>query len=509
MNHLLGLLVLFLSHLAHPHGGDSGPSTLEQEFSKMAHLHLPINYSTSDGYYLGYEIGKLEKGLVFENHPIAFGGFDKIVHKTCLNESASKQIEICPENAPFVVLENKKWDLGLGFESHIHLPLPGVGLGAGIAYIKGKNYYSLRSLNSKNERRSALNFPVNAQEFKQWRVGDQLSYMGKGTLVFNVFVGFEPFVHLGPQISKTGVYRLSMRKTNNDSMVVELGSLKSKDFSFENYAIVLGGEFSIGKAKASSVTYEFNMKDENSYTLLATLLAGRIDIVNQGLALGLGNIMMKNESLNRGHSFSGNFGFPILFLNGGYRGTYVSNGTMEEMEEGKLHLHDVYSISKVKDHFTRGPLSKHAWLNQTLITSIVREKDEPENSIISVVLNWTFSRDSLSQKQLQNRLSEAAQTIGVKQLQDLMVPDFAKGYVKVDVSLNLAAAQVLKVLSEKEKQELRTFQSKNDYPGMNQSLMKFMKKHFSHDPKEFYKTYAPQVEIHLEGENLTKTTLRL
>lgn len=261
-----------------------------------------MNYSSAEGLYLGYEIGALEEGLVFENHPTIFGGVDKVVRSTCLDESAENTIELCPQSSPVLLLENKKWDLGLGFETHIHLPLPGVGLGAGISYIKGKNYYSFRHLKHKNEKRDRLKFPLSKEEFFNWRIGDQLSYMTKGTLVFNVFVGFEPLIHLGPQISKTGVYRISMKKIDEKTLIAEVASLKSKDFSLEVSAILAGGEFTAGKAKSNTVTYEFNMEDERTFYSLAYFVAGRLDLVNKALAEGNGNVVMKTDMINRGRS---------------------------------------------------------------------------------------------------------------------------------------------------------------------------------------------------------------
>jgi len=502
LKHLLGLFISLLSLNVFAHGGDSGPSTLEQEFSKLSHVHVPVNYSTHEGYYLGYEIGAMEEGLVFENHPVAFGGMDKIVRATCLDQSLTEVIELCPENSPYVLLENKKWDLGLGFESHMHLPIPGVGLGAGISYLKGKNYYSFRYLTHKNEKRTALNFPVNPEEFKNWRSGDQLSYMSKGTIVFSVYVGFEPFVHLGPQIFRTGVYRISMKKIDDKTLIAEIANLKSKDLSLEGSAIFAGGELSGGKGKSNSVTYEFDMEAESTYPVLAHFIAGRLDLVNQAA-------LVKSDSINRGRSALGSFGFPMLFNRGGYRGTYASQGSVEELEEGHLHKHDVYSLSKVKDRSTRGVLSEHMWENKTLVTTIIKEKDEPTHSLLSVVLNWTFSRDHVKLSQFEKKIRKVARITGLSKLREIKLPDGTRGYVKIDLSINLSAEHVLKVLTPDQKAELEDHQNKNEYQALNKKLMKFMNAFFKEKDEQWFLENNPQIQVGIEGENLKKSVIHL
>jgi len=297
MRLIWGLPFLIFSFNLFAHGGDSGPSTLEQEFSKLAHLHLPINYGTNDGYYSGYEIGNLEKGLAVESHPIAFGGIDKIVRATCLEQSTTGLIEICPPEAPYYLLENKKWDLGLGLEAHMHIPFPGVGVGIGFGYLKGTNYYSYRYLKNKNEKRATLNFPLSTEEFKNWRVGDQLFYMTRGTVYFNMYIGYEPFVHLGPQISRTGVHRITMTKVDEKTLIAEIGTIKAKDFSVEVYGLVLGGEFNKGRGKASSHIYQFNMDDVESYSHLANFMSGRLALVNPSVREGAVKVIRKVASL--------------------------------------------------------------------------------------------------------------------------------------------------------------------------------------------------------------------
>lgn len=114
---------LLLGLKAHSHGGDDDPSSLEQEFAKLSHIHLPANYSTHHELELGYIFGchadeageeAEEEAPDLNLHPVLFAGYDKIRRLVCLEKSNDQKIELCPENAPHLLLENIKWDLGLG-----------------------------------------------------------------------------------------------------------------------------------------------------------------------------------------------------------------------------------------------------------------------------------------------------------------------------------------------------------------------------------------------------------
>jgi hypothetical protein len=391
---LLSIIGLFTSLSAHAHGGDDGPSTLEQEFAKLSHIHLPMNNSTHHGLLWGYEIGAHEeeadhheepKGIDVNLHPVLFGGYDKIRRYVCLESNQNQEIETCPESAPHLLVENKKWDLGVGGEIDFHLSIPYTGVGGGITYLGGKNYISMRTLQNKNEARAKLNFPTNESEFSNWRVGDQLTYMSKGSVIINAFIGVEPFFHIGPEVIHTGIHRVTAKKTGESTLQIEFANMSSNSLGVEANAIILNAEASKSGGHSNSITYEFNITNVKDFDAVAALFAGRLDLTNKSLSDSNGKVILKNSIQNKGSSLSGNFGFPILFFNGGSKGIYHSNGEIEETEEDEnkveeIHHHQIYSSTRLKEHFTRGAISKHAWENRTLITTIVRDEHHPDES---------------------------------------------------------------------------------------------------------------------------------
>ena len=502
------LLLVAVSFNVFAHGGDSGPSSLEQEFSKLAHIHLPVNFSSAEGFSLGFDLGNEEhSGFSVESHPVAFGGFDKITRYTCLSRSEGTEIEACPENSPYQLLENKKWDLGTGLEVHTHLPIGGLSLGIGFGYMKGKTYYSVRQLTHKKEKRSQLQFPVSKDAFSDWRNGDELFYMTKSTVFFNVILEAGPIVHFGPQVSKTGIYRVSLRK-HDDHLVAELALIKSKDFSVEGYAMAAGAEFSTGKNKSESLTYEFDMNDDRSYEALAYFLGGRMDSVNS--LLQSGDLQARLITDNRGISFSAGFGIPVLYMNGGYRGTYKTSGRYDLKEEdGSFHEHEIHSIAEIRDHFTRGVWSDHRWENSMLSTSVLREKDEPTESLLTVSYNWSFGRDHIRENQLLRKFRKIDLRWKTNLSKLIRLPSNTTGYLKVSLVLSLNGGHVMKLLSVSETKELETFQAKNDYPGLIKKLQKMMARILPKKDFGVLEGDLPRFKVILEGESIAKAAIQL
>ena len=547
LNSLIAFLLLFSSN-AFSHGGDDGPSSLEAEFSKLSHIHLPMNYSTHHGLSFGYEIGAKQESGAEENsielniHPVFFGGFDKIERLICLEESDSKKVENCPSNSKYLLLENKKWDLGIGGELDIHLSIPGTTVGAGVTYIKGKNYFSLKMLNNKNEIRPKLELPTHYSSAGKWRIGDQLTYMSKGSLIINAFVGYEPIFHVGPEFIHTGIHKITVKKISINIFQVEVGLMRSDALGVEANGVIFNAETSKSKGMAKSLIYEFNINNPNSYLGLNTLFAGRLDLTHKLLLESNGSIILKNLVKNKGKSFSGNFGFPILFFNGGSVGTYASVNNIEEIEDNEIHQHQMYSVAHVKEHFTRGFLSNHLFLNRSLFTTLIKEGHD-EESVLSATYSWSFSEDKFSEIKLKEKIQKSLLKLGFKNIPILDFSNNHNGYLKAEINLGLSGAQILHLLNlsnlEKiklieqnkidNKLELRKFlknhkklvqqrelveesYSDKNYLELNKHLNDFLKIFFNSEfHTQGFLTYnsLPVAELKLEGEYIKKYHVKL
>jgi hypothetical protein len=471
MKNLLVLGLFLLSSNVFSHGGDDGPSSLEDEFSKLGHFHLPVSYSTVHGMTFGFhdifhsdehhhestdhepEEGHGDEiGFELDIHPVMFGGLDKIRRLISLSEGTHNNfnVERAEDNSPYILLENKKWDLGLGIEADVHLPLPIVVAGIGVSYIKGKNYYSIRNLTHKYEIRSPLKLPLNSDALKEWRVGDRISYSSKGNIVFNAFVGIEPLFHIGPEYIHTGTYRISMHLESPDVLEVEVTTTSTDSVGVEGNAVFVGGEASLGKGHAKSLRYEFNIHSSKSFPAIQSLFNGRLDLTNQEMLHSNGRITLKSNSRNTSASYSGSFGLPVVYLAGGGKGTYFSHGKIEEMDHDHDHGHghssELFTTSIIKEKFTRGILSKHMWEYQSIVSTVIRG----EHSLISTIFSWSFSRDKLNQRSFSKKMSKLAGIFHLPELEHVSLPRGKDGYIKADFHINLSGTDLLLILNKKE-----------------------------------------------------------
>lgn len=516
---LAAIFLFIYSYSAFPHGGDSGPSSIEEEFSKLSHIHLPVNFSTLEGLSFGYEFGLGHEGAhegeeirSFEIHPTAFGGYDKLKRKICLDEATEGVIEKCPESSRYLFVENKKWDLGLGVEAHTHIPIPGLIGGIGLSFLRGKNYYSFRYLDYKYEERSPLKIPSDWNVFLDWRIGDELFYSAKGSITFNVAVGIEPILHVGPLVSKSGTFRFKLKKVDEYLLMAEISTENGNAIAFEGNAIFVGGELGIQQGKVKSIKYLFDMQNEENYSRLQKLLAGRIDLLSKTLIGEEQNLLHHVNSIIFGKSASIGFGLPVFYIFGRGRGTYAIQEVIDEKEEdGKIHRLYVYAVTKVKERFSRGIFSDHLFENQTVTSTVIRDENEPSGSLLSFIVNWNFGRDHIKPKQFKRKLNKLSDLFGIKELKNIKIPDWQNDYLKVDISLNLSAEEVLKILSVEQIWALRPYQKEKDYIGLNKKIIEFMTEHFKNIDglDELFGLKKLELQLNIEGENIKKISKKL
>lgn len=446
------------------HEGDSGPSSLENEFSRTSHIHLPFSYSNTHGLSFGYEVGGDvheheheheeadhedtegdDSGLNFHVHPTVNGGFDKIRRLTNLEVSKndSYELETAEENSSYLLLENKKWDFGLGMGAEAHLPLPMFAAGVSVSKVVGKNYYSMKVLQTKNEARSPLLIPVSKENLNSWREGDQLSFSTRGSYIFSVLVGIDPFFHVGPSYSHTGSYQINASLKAHDKLEVQINTLKTDSINFEADTILMGVGAGKTKGHSKSILYSFDMNDEKVFTALSYLFKGRMDLVNQELLSSGGKIKATSDLIVTNTSVSAFYGIPVLFNAGVSRSNNYQEGEMVENHPDETHRSKFYISTSYRDSHSRGILSNHRWENNSVVATVVTGED----SLLSTIFSWSFSKDKMKASQLRKKLQKISRTLPLPALTEVQFPENNLGYVKTDVSMNFSGADVLFLLN--------------------------------------------------------------
>jgi hypothetical protein len=470
MVNVLTIALLFISINAHSHVGDyGGSSSLEEQFSKTSDIHLPVIFSSLEGLTFGTQSGKYDQetsqgaqendeqgangdktGLEFNVHPFIFIGSDKIIRFTSLEESVSNSrvLESPSASSPYIFMQNKKWNFGLGIEGEIHLPNPTFSKGIGIGYIRGKSYYTKQLLSSRHEQRPPLRLPVTRKALLNWRKGDELFYAARGSIIFNIVLGMGPIVQFGPAYAHTGTFRYKIRRKDQNTMEVEVMALESDSFSVGAGAIILDADTGKTRGFSKTIIYDFDLGSDESLKSIEHLLKGRLDLVNESLLYAGGTIQLKTELFNKNVFASASVRVPYFYSNIGNRGTYHNFGTIE----GKNNKANVYSTTEVKENYTKGRLTQRKYENQSVVSTVVTG----ENSILSSVLTWSLSLEKAKAHKLQKRFNKLSKTFNIPKLMNLQFPQEELGFIKANFALNLSGREVLDLLNKRELALIKT-----------------------------------------------------
>lgn len=473
------ILAVILPLSVFSHGGDDGPSALEEEFSMMSHIHLPVNFNTLEGLSFGYPFGgdhgheeidhddhddhgdmhtddhsddideadshTEENGFELDVHPVVFAGYDRINRYLNLEKAANDTtgLDLSDNNDHYLHVQSRKWNFGYGVEADMHLPLPLWSFAFGVSKIKSKNYISKMILESRTEQRLAIKSPLNMSELSNWRTGDSMSYMTSGSMVFAAMVGIEPFFHIGPEYIHSGNYKINLELKDLNTLVVNIITTKTNSIGIEGNAIISGIEASTGHSKMRNIIYEFDVSNEESLKALGYLLNGRIDLTNKELLTSNGSIVLKSRFNNKYRSITGSFGIPVLYFRGKNRGIYNQEGIVENFEHGDIE--QVFSSTTVKEKFSRGLWSRHLWHTESITSSIIRHDDHEDESILSTQFNYSFSNDNMRYGEFAKSYKKLVKRFKLD-TKKLNLPYKRNGFIKIDLSLNLNAADILTLL---------------------------------------------------------------
>lgn len=437
-----------------------GPSSLEGEFIKQSNIKMPVVYTNISGIYFNFlapsnDVDETEDdllgdvtGMTVNAGPIAYGSLERI--KRVVNEEVSSgkdlQIEMASPESPFVLIESRKWDLGAGFELYSKLPMPIGLIGGSIAFLHGKNYYSVRHFSKRQEVRPRLQLPITAEDLQSWKVGDQLFYSTRGGAVFNVFLGLRPFITLGPEYIHSGSYRIKVQLLEKDLLEIEVVTTRTDSFGLEAVNLPLKLEFSKGKGHLNSLVYHFDLKSQNALKGIALLFHGRFDLTNQEMLNSDGRIKLSTRINHTYTSLSGKFGVPLVSSIGGGLGWSMSEGEIEQGFEVETKKYEVYSSTNVREYYTKGWLSSRKWFSEN-ITSTVLRAVEGEGSVITSLYSWSLAKNNMNQRLLAKRLSKLAMIFGLPKLKQITFPAKRLGYMKADFSINFSGSDVLALLN--------------------------------------------------------------
>ncbi len=504
MKLLLYVLIFLTFTLAYADDRVIGDS-LEDEFTEYSETKLPLSYSTINGLSFDYFSQKDDSdenddnlfndltGLSVNLGPTGIASIEKIKRLVNLEEAnpALTTIQESKNDSSYLFIENLKWDLGVGIEAYDYT-IPGTIVGGfSTSLLRGKNYYSVRTLHSKSEIRKKLKMPLKLENLSDWRVGDQIFYATRGGVVTNMFLGFRPFFSIGPEYVHLGSYRIKAHLIAPKKLQIEFTTTSTDSISFEYSSTPISFDLTRGFSHIKSMLYEFDLTSPEAVSGIIDLFHGRLDRTHEKMLNLNGEIKLQTDIHQHSLNFSGKYGIPIVYINGSSLGTSHHEGKIEIIEENIKKEFDVFSYSSIKESYSKGFISDKKWNNETIATTILRGTNTPI-SVIGSIYSWSFSKQDMKVKNLKKKFSKLSKVLRKPKLNELQFPNKKLGYLKAEILLEFSGGDLLFLTNKENLNSLK----KHSF-----SLLESDFNQFGHKAFCYIKTRSQCLNLYVENIN--------
>jgi hypothetical protein len=429
---------------------------LENEFFTSTENSLPITYSSLNGLSFDYFFPKSDidenddnfysdfSGLTLNVGPTGNATLERSSRFISLEQASttSPRLEASDDRSPYVLVENKNWDLGGGIEIYHNYLSDRLSMGGSFSFLKGKNYYSVRKLKYKDEKRSPLKIPYSLKNLENWRIGDQLFYASRGGIVTNIFLGIKPILSFGPEYVHYGSYRIRAQLMAKDKLEIEFTTTKTNSISFELSSTPFGMELLTGNTHLKSLLYEFDLTSDEAISGIEDLFHGRLDLTHKKILSLEGKIKISSDIQQNFSNFSHRLGIPLVYTNGRAQGSIAQDGILEIEAQNERKIFEVYSHSYSKDYFTRGFISDKKLFNQTQTTTILRGINN-ETSHLGSLYSWSFSKLRMKAKTIKKKLFHLSHFFGKPFLRQISFPEKNLGHLKAEVAIGFSNHDLL------------------------------------------------------------------
>lgn len=469
-NLIILLMAILCSEFAFAHGDHSrGVQALEDQFSALGHMHLPVEFGLNGETHLNIpglkdDAHDVDHGVEYVIHPLVYFGLN--IDNQLINNalSNSSNLEIFNINDSYTKITTQKWDLGLG--SELEAILPNFTAGIGLSFIKGENYYSERILNSKTENRKKLKLPKTTEIFNSWRINEKMVYGSRSIVIFNLGIGYGP-LQVSPYVGIQGQFVFKYKKINDQFLSVEVTNLASKSLGFEGTLVLARTEIEKYTSKGKGFNFLIDMTAPEGVEAFQQILVGNfinaqnLEINNQPYLQAI------NTFRSIGSTNQIQFSIPFLFT--------IRKMNTKDFTETNSHLisedekENIY-ISSLSNEFKRTGLLTKNKLDQKIIQSIIVTHDEDhddhdhdhehkalsphEHSILAGNMIWSFEKEKTSKSEVLAKLNQYYAETGLEKLKEIDLPITELGQTRIDFTINLTGDALIQLLDEQFLKEL-------------------------------------------------------
>ena len=419
----------------HHHVDKDSISEIERE-SPYIHtpIHIHFDGSLSIAFMHGHEG---TRGLEYSISPIILLNGDKIKRLVKLGEQDRSELtpQMIPTNAQgYRLIRKKTFDIGFGLAPHAGILELVAGLG--IMGHKGHSKYYERYVESIEDakKKPPLAIPFSPTDLRKWEQDDQLIFAYIGGVSFHLFLGFDPFIFIGPAYRAMGEWKIHLEKIARNKIKYNIVNEKIKLFGMEAEGGFTKLDVEDFHTKEKYFTFTFDLSKPQAVEAFKDVLHGNIKSaqkLSENPQAGV-ETLVQGVSKSRGSIKANLLSLPFLYGNSSSRNRVINSSFEHDLENG-FHIKTNVALLEHRSA-TFGRLSKHKLGADFFIAN--HEQSLPNKNIqkglsfeeVGVIeskrwthqfggtYKWVYESDNVSGEKIEHKLDSLRRQTGFKSL---------------------------------------------------------------------------------------------
>ncbi len=397
-------------------------------------------------------------GVTYSMYPVLVGGGEKTQYFISLaNLNQNDDISFVSENDPYLVVENKDFQVGGYFSAGPTFPMTFAVSGSLMPQI-GSRVYSERFAPNLESARNLprISFSQPEQIVLSLKENDFLTYNIRGGITFGITGSF---LGLAGNFSVTamGTWEVALKKSKDQKVFVRVSSIKLKnlyagaglnDTAFSAASLGGGGIF----AKINTNVFEFDLSKPEAVAALNDLFKGNINLKEE-LPSGMRHLL-KEQDKTRGRYWDAQAMLPYIAA--------VEHRQSHSFTQAELiPLQNDLDVKKVETKLgvfseiisTYGPLTRH--LNKVRIFAVSKQTSRDKNDYLregyTASLKMAYQREKVRDYNWNKEIKEMAKLLGKVDGELLFdLPGKNLGFLRMQVDLRFPDSTIRGILEKLE-----------------------------------------------------------
>lgn len=336
----------------------------------------------------------------------------------------------------FKVIRAMRYHVGMGVGAAItHTACSSFGLSAGVAAVKSGQTVFTRFVEGigdiKNIRKK---IPFEVEEFDHWKLGESVSYLTEGGVVFMAGAGFRPVIGVGTKYMITGGWKYSIKKTGCDTVTLKVMKVKAKTGAAYTGTTFVSLSSAKMKSMANGFKFRVYLKDPAAAIAYEEALKGNMEPLQEMANDPLHSSVQKIENVEvnmEGKRKKLSVGIPFLYFKK-QTSRYLQYQDVDYLEQDKKKISN-YGIF-VKDKKAR-TVTKHKNQQVLFYGGVADLKDNYDESLsrdYNGFFTFSYENDWGESWKFKKGLEKLMATTGMEEYLYASIPKKEKlGYIEI------------------------------------------------------------------------------